>query len=185
MGAVLLCCSGVGQESREPMTLVVTGSNGYRILLLHLHHAQVSKLLPDQRLLFTETKMPDDEKWIEIPILLNYHDYEGILKLFIQFGIKYQSETVTTHASRWRGAHKFSVYVTESQVTAAVLVLRNYIGIEDPASDQPFSGDCPACGERIDSVWTCPSCEISFRSRYEEDDLIVVFIKKYGGFNDP
>ena len=132
-----------------------------------------------------DTKMSYEDKWIEIPILLDHEDYLRIEKYFTRLGIKYQGKPVTTRVGITGADHSYSVYVTEDHVPASALVFRHFLDIQDPASEEPFTGACPACGERIVDAWTCPSCEISFRGEYDEDSPMVVFIRQYGGFNDP
>lgn len=129
--------------------------------------------------------MPDETKWIEIPVLLNHEDYLSIEKQFTHLGIEYQGRPVTTRVGITGADHSYSVYVTEDQVSACALLFRHFLDIQDPASEQPYTGDCPACGEQIVDAWTCPSCEISFRGEYDEDSPMIVFIRKYGGFDDP
>jgi len=129
--------------------------------------------------------MPGKIKWIEIPVLLNYEDFLSIEKQFTHLGINYQGKPVTTRVDTTGADHSYAVHVTEAHARAAALVFRHFLEIVDPATEQPFTGVCPACGERIDGAWICPSCNISFRGGCEEDSPIVVFIRQYGGFDDP
>ena len=129
--------------------------------------------------------MPDENKWIEVPILLNYEDFLSIEKHFTRLGINFQGKPVTTRVGITGADHSYSVYVTEAHAQASALMFRQFLNINDPASEQPFTGTCPACGKEIVGDWACPSCEISFRGEYDENSPIVVFIRQYGGFDDP
>ena len=129
--------------------------------------------------------MNSENKWIEIPMLLNYEEFLHIEKHLTHLGINYESKTVTTRVNQMGAEHSYSVYVAEEHAPAAAIAFRHFLDINDPAGEQPFTGTCPACGERITGVWTCPSCEISFRPGYDKDDPIIVFIRQYGGFDDP
>jgi rubredoxin len=128
--------------------------------------------------------MPVENKWIEIPLLLNYEDFINIEKHFTHLGIHFRSKTVITSIGPEGAEHAYSIFVPMAHAKAAALAFRHFMNITDPGSGQPFSGNCPACGEQINNAWVCPSCEISFSGGYKEDDPIVIFIKQFGGFDD-
>ena len=128
--------------------------------------------------------MTEDSKWIEIPVMLNEKDSSVVEQYFRRFDIKF---TIRAMESR-RGYISADLYhsfrVLEIQATAAAIVIRNVLEIDDPATAKPFHGACPACGETVNGSWNCPSCEISFSEGYEENDPLVEFIRQHDGFKD-
>lgn len=123
-----------------------------------------------------------DDGWIGIPVILTPDEFLSIEEHFLRFGIDYSSETVETESGDVDGGLHHSLFVPEEQAAAAAIVIRNALDIEDPATERPFQGNCPACCEPVFGAWECPSCEIGFRGEFEETDEIIEFIRQYGGF---
>lgn len=122
--------------------------------------------------------------WLGIPIILNHEEFLAIEEHFIRLGIEYQSKTMETRTSLVSSTLHHSFFVLGTHASAAAIVLRNILDIDDPATEQPFHGSCPACGENVNGAWACPSCEINFRGGYDKDDEIIEFLRRYGGFEE-
>lgn len=130
--------------------------------------------------------MPRKETWIEIPLVINEGEFMLIAQHFSRFGIRFKDKVKVVEVAGKFETHKFrTIRVPEEQVKAAALVYRNALEIDDPATFEPLTGECPACGEQVDGAWECPSCEINYRGQYTEDSPIVLFIREHGGYDDP
>lgn len=70
-------------------------------------------------------------------------------------------------------------------VRGAAMILRAYFEIFDPEDDVPFTGDCPACGEKLVDAWECTGCELLFRTPCDPDDRLLPWLREHGGFDQP
>jgi len=122
--------------------------------------------------------------WVGVPIILSHEEFLAIEEHFIRLGIDYQSKTIESRSGYISAELLHSFLVPEAHATASAIVIRNVLDIEDPATQQPFQGECPACGEHVTGAWECSSCEINFRGEFKESDEIIEFLRRYGGFEE-
>jgi len=121
---------------------------------------------------------------IDIPIYLDDDEYHAVKEHFHNLGVHYESVPLAWRDSPRSVARRWTVSVPEDHARAAALVVRNVLEIDDPATMEPFSGPCPACGEEVAGALVCPSCEIDFLGEFDEESPIVVFFRRYGAFDD-
>ncbi|RKY17868.1 MAG: hypothetical protein DRQ55_14730 [Planctomycetota bacterium] len=122
--------------------------------------------------------------WIEIPTLLDDLAVALARRALTDAGVANDSKTQMTGVHPWGGSHGYVLLVAVDQARPAARILRELWEIDDPADDQPYTGDCPACGSPVDAAWACPSCELGFRSPGDTDDPLIVFLREQGAFRE-
>lgn len=126
-----------------------------------------------------------ESEWVELPALLSHEDFLQLMSRFDELGMVSRHRAINTYVGHAGAQHAYCVQVQPSDARRVARVLREYWAVEDPSSETPYTGQCAACGEDVEAVWTCPSCGISFRPRHREDDALVAFIREHGGFTQP
>jgi len=129
--------------------------------------------------------MTEEMSWFEIPMTFSLEEYTPIEPQLLQLGIHFRRRTKKKFNPQMKTTeYTYTIYVAEEHAKAAAIFFRNYLDIEDPATSEPFSGTCPACGGRVEGAWKCPECEINFHSGFDEDHPMVAFIRQFGAFED-
>ena len=122
------------------------------------------------------------DTWLEIPVLFGDARYAQLGAAFDANGVLWWSDAVTTDVTPWGGRHAQALFVHPDHAGVAARILRLALGLEDANADEPFTGECPACGAEAVEAWACPDCELSFRSRHDPDAPLIRFVREHGGF---
>ena len=122
--------------------------------------------------------------WLEIPALFGDHQNARIRGAFDAYGVKYWTDAVPTGLDQLGGTHAHVLYVHPDEDRLAATILRMVLELEDATADEPFTGECPACGAEAVEAWACPDCELSFRSRHDPDSPLIRFVREHGGFEE-
>ena len=126
--------------------------------------------------------MSDD--WVTLPGLFDEASMDELCHDLDQEEVAHEGASMPLKSDP-QGPHAWRVRVPATQAAAAAKVLGRFFDLEDPATAQPFRGDCPACGDPVDGSWTCPSCELNFQPQVKADDPLVLFLREHDGFVDP
>ncbi len=124
----------------------------------------------------------DESAWVELPGLYDEALLEELCHEMDAARVDHESASIPLKDGQASGPRAGRVRVRSGHVPSAAKVLGVFFDVEDPAEAQPFRGQCPACEEDVPGVWTCPSCEISFRSSVNPNDPLVLFLREHGGF---
>jgi hypothetical protein len=128
--------------------------------------------------------VPFDPLLIDVPQLLDARQLESVASAFREAGIAFSSEAVSVGVDIGHQNLKFALHVRRDQSEPATRILASVLELEDPDDDRPFTGECPGCGAAVRNAWSCPSCELGFRSRFERDDPMIVFVREHRGFRE-
>jgi rubredoxin len=124
----------------------------------------------------------EESSWTELPGLYEEAVLDELCHELHLARVEHESASIPLKEGAEGGPRAGRVRVQRSHVRTAAVVLGRFFELEDPAAARPYKGSCPACeGDVVDS-WTCPSCELSFKSGVKENDPLVVFLREHGGF---
>ena len=131
--------------------------------------------------------MAFDPIWIEVPRLLDDDELARVLPGLRDAGLAFTLERVRVSDAplaprRFHDPERTILRLRRDQSEAATAILGEALDLEDPDQVRPFSGPCPSCGAKLERAWSCPSCELGFRPRFERDDPMIAFVRENGGF---
>jgi len=74
--------------------------------------------------------------------------------------IPFNSEVETIIIGPAGGYHEYHIWVSDDDWLLAIDLIKKYYRIVE-TTQEPFSGECPACGYVVNNKTVCPDCEIS------------------------
>jgi hypothetical protein len=124
------------------------------------------------------------DDWIEIPGMLGEQQAIAVIAALREAGIEWRRSTATTGVGRAAGIVRHVIHVPVASGRAAARAVCDALGLEDPERAQPFTGECPSCGQQVTEAWECPSCELGFRCPFDAKDPTIMFVREHGGFDE-
>jgi len=124
----------------------------------------------------------EESSWTELPGLYDQASLDELCHELNRARVEHQSASIPLKDGSEDGPRAGRVRVQSGHVRTAAAVLGRFFELEDPAAARPYRGPCPACEEQVVDSWTCPSCELSFKSSVNEHDPLVLFLREHGGF---
>ncbi len=94
--------------------------------------------------------------WIEVPQLLDSHQFKRVGTALQTKGLAFDSQPVTLVVDKYHQDVEYDLYLRRDQAEAGAKILRRELDLEDP-DDEPFDGPCPACKARVTKAFSCPS----------------------------
>lgn len=128
--------------------------------------------------------MASDSDWLEIPTAFENESFYGLKMAFERAQLDFRVEPVHGLGGRSGGPQLFTFHVCRDHMHTAVVLLREIFEVTDPLQDEPFDGDCPCCGTRVEQSFECPECELGFRSPHDPEDELVPFMREHGAFRE-
>ena len=126
--------------------------------------------------------MSSESPWVEVPTLLVYEEFLRVQAAFEAAGLVFEHRTVNTDVGPRGARNGYGLYVSRTQLRSAARAIREALGQDDPAQDEPFTGPCPACETEVPDAFECPSCGLGFRTPGDPDDPLLVFLREHGAF---
>jgi|688.fasta_scaffold09135_17 methionyl-tRNA synthetase len=96
---------------------------------------------------------------ISIP-RFNASELKDIFQILGEEGIDFDYEGQTSSVSHYGGVTEYLLLVSNDEFEEAIEILMDYFEIS-AAVDEPFEGECPACGSHISGANECPECGLS------------------------
>ncbi|MDG2148435.1 MAG: hypothetical protein P8N09_02810 [Planctomycetota bacterium] len=124
----------------------------------------------------------EESSWTELPGLYDEAVLDELCHELHRARVEHESASIPLKEGVEGSPRAGRVRVQGSHVRTAAAVLGRFFELEDPTAARPYKGACPACEEQVVDSWTCPSCELSFKSSVSENDPLVVFLREHGGF---
>ena len=105
---------------------------------------------------------------VEIPRFAMEESVE-IEGIFAENNIPHEKRAVTIAVGPAGGNHEYLFYVPRDSLNSAVEILKQYyLGAAEVQSSGYYSGECPACGTRLDKVEACSDCGLTLAGDYSE-----------------
>jgi len=98
-------------------------------------------------------KGPVPADWVQIPAF-GYNEITYIEECMENGNIPFQLAPMQNFGSNY-----YILAVAKNKLNECVAVLKEYYQLFDE-KPEPFSGECPACGTRLEKVSACPECGI-------------------------
>ncbi|MBU0754990.1 MAG: hypothetical protein KJ645_07600 [Planctomycetes bacterium] len=109
-----------------------------------------------------ENAMQQNQPTREIPMFRQDQALQ-IQSILNENGVDFQTRTIQLGANIFAGWHAYIFIVPVNQFQRVVDLIKDFFEIH-PETNELFTGDCPACGARVENKPRCPECDLNFTS---------------------